>query len=256
MTTCTATTYSIEKKTMTPERIIFRGCQLVSGLSAIYLTVRFVTRTMVHSNSSDFLLSLLQCFLGTIILYVPLLVKKVTKIELPDALCSFFYIFVVCGTVLGEAFSLYYLIPCWDSLLHFSSGIMTGMLGGILIVEFLQRKNCRKLISPIVITISIICFSICVGVVWEFYEFASDCLLGVNMQKWMLQDGTSLVGQAALVDTMKDLIVDSLGAITAAISACSSLRNKAGWLYGYIKIIPTKISRKLADGQKALPYSA
>ena len=256
MTNYTAATYLTEKQPMAQERMIFRGCQLVSGLSAIYLTVGFITGNTGNANSAEFLLSLLQCLLGTIVLYVPLLVKKITKIDMPDALCSFFYIFVVCGTVLGEAFSLYYIIPCWDSLLHFSSGIMAGMLGGILITTFLQSKSCEKLISQAVIVVSIICFAICIGVVWEFYEFASDSLLGVNMQKWMLQDGTSLVGQAALADTMKDLIVDSLGAIVAAISASVSLKKKTGWLYGYIKVTPTKLSRKFGERQETLPYSA
>jgi len=256
MTNHTAATYLIEEKPIVQERMIFRGCQLVSGLSAIYLTVGFITGNTGNANSAEFLLSILQCFLGTFVLYVPLLVKKVAKIDMPDTLCSFFYIFVVCGTVLGEAFSLYYVIPCWDSLLHFSSGVMAGMLGGILIVEFLQRKKCEKLISQAVVVISIICFAICVGVIWEFYEFASDSLLGVNMQKWMLQDGTSLVGQAALVDTMKDLIVDSLGAIVAAISASASLKKKTGWLYGYIKFTPMEVSRKFAKRQEILPYSA
>ena len=223
MTNYTATTYLIEDKPAKSERLVFRGCQFISALSSLYLTFSFLTENLKNVAFLDFLMSLLQCFLGTAILYVPAFVKKVAKIDIPDALCSFFYIFVICGTILGEAFSFYYAIPYWDSLLHFSSGIMVGMLGNILVVKFLQKRDCEKLISPVVIVVSIMCFSICVGVVWEFFEFATDSFLGVNMQKWRLQDGTSLIGQAALIDTMKDLILDSLGAAVAAVSACSSL---------------------------------
>ena len=224
------TTYLIEDKQIGTEQLVFRGCQFVSVLSAFYLTTEFVTGNMENIVLPDFLMSLLQCFLGMSILYVPSLVKKVAKINMPDALCSFFYVFVVCGTVLGEAFSLYYVIPLWDSILHFGSGIMSGMLGGILLVTFLQKEHCEKLITPVVVVTSIICFAMCIGVLWEIFEFAADSLLGVNMQKWMLQDGTELIGRSALLDTMKDLVVDLTGATVAAITACSSLKQKKGWL--------------------------
>jgi len=104
MTNYAATNYLIERNPKVPEKMIFRGCQLISVVSAIYLIVGFLTGNRGNVQSSDFLLSLLQCFLGIIVLYVPLFVKKVTKINMPDALCSFFYIFAICGTVLGEVF--------------------------------------------------------------------------------------------------------------------------------------------------------
>ena len=59
-----------------------------------------------------------------------------------------------------------------------------------------------------------LCFAVTVGVLWEIYEFSFDGLLGLNMQKFRLEDGTQLIGRAALQDTMKDLIVDVVGAAT------------------------------------------
>ena len=262
MTNHTTTTYLIKKEPLGFERIIFRGCLLVSALVALYFLTKFAAGnisnvlTQEKMQVPELMSALLQCFLGAIVLYVPMLVSKVTKIRIPDALCSFYYVFALCGTIFGEAFSFYYAVPHWDSVLHFSSGIMAGMIGGILVVTFLQKKKCEKLISPVVIVFSIICIGICVGVVWEIYEFSMDTLLGVNMQKWMFQDGTSLVGQAALVDTMKDLIIDLAGAIAAAISACSSLKQRKGWLYSYLKITSIETSDKFVDRKEALPYSA
>jgi len=235
------TTYPTKKKQVVLEPMVFRGCLMVAVLSAIYFILKFVANNIgvsfvqIEANIVEWGLPFIQCLLATAILFVPTLVTKIIKIKLPDSLSAFFYIFVVASTILGEAFTFYYKIPYWDSLLHFSSGIMAGMFGGILLVSFWQKKKCENLISPVVIVISFICFAMCVGVVWEIFEFAIDSLFGVNMQKWMLQDGTSLVGQAALVDTMKDLIVDLAGAMVATISACSSLKQKKGWFYQGLK---------------------
>ena len=61
------------------------------------------------------------------------------------------------------------------------------------------------------------CFAVSIGAVWEIYEFSFDGLLGLNMQKFLLADGTPLVGRAALTDTMKDIIVDTIGALIASL---------------------------------------
>ena len=68
------------------------------------------------------------------------------------------------------------------------------------------------------------------GVVWEIYEFTFDGLLGLNMQKFALEGGADLIGRAALVDTMKDLIVDCLGALIMSIIGYISLIYKKGWV--------------------------
>jgi hypothetical protein len=56
-----------------------------------------------------------------------------------------------------------------------------------------------------------------IGTLWEIYEFSFDSILGLNMQKARLEDGTPLVGGAALGDTMKDLIIDALAALAVAV---------------------------------------
>ena len=214
-----------KRKSVTGRQVIFHSCLIVSILSVVYLLFTF--------TSEESTLSLIQCVLGIAALYIPMLVTKFTGIKLPETLCSFFYIFILCATVLGEVFALYYAVPIWDSLLHFGSGIMAGMFGGILMVNYFQKKKCVNLISPMFIAVSIVCFAVSIGAVWEIYEFTADSLLGLNMQKFMIQDGTELIGQTALTDTMKDIIIDIAGAITAAVSSYSSLKQKKGWLYKY-----------------------
>ena len=58
--------------------------------------------------------------------------------------------------------------------------------------------------------------SLTIGVIWEIIEFAADSWFGLNMQRAYVSTmdgrGDALLGQAALKDTMKDLILDSIGA--------------------------------------------
>ena len=255
-------TYTTKKKSAIIEQILFRVCFIISAVSVFFLTIENITGgkmevfTQLNANSSELALSFIQCILGMISLYVPIIIEKITGIKLPNTLKWFFYIFVLFATVLGEVCSLYYIIPWWDNLLHISSGIMLGMFGGILLIDFFKRKKCENLISPMFFAAIIVCFAVCIGVVWEIYEFAGDSLLGLNMQKFILQDGTALIGQVALIDTMTDLILDSIGSIVAAISAYSSLKHKRGWLYSYLNPNLIKLNRKLAIEKETLPHSA
>lgn len=68
------------------------------------------------------------------------------------------------------------------------------------------------------------------GAVWEIYEFTMDSVFGTNMQKYMLDNGTALIGQAALQDTMKDIIVDAIGALVMSTIGYISLKYKKGWV--------------------------
>ena len=65
-------------------------------------------------------------------------------------------------------------------------------------------------LSPVFIAVFAFCFALAMGAVWEIYEFTMDSVFGTNMQKYMLDNGTALIGQAALQDTMKDIIVDAI----------------------------------------------
>ena len=73
------------------------------------------------------------------------------------------------------------------------------------------------------------CFSVTIGSLWEIYEFIGDGLFGLNMQKFMTAQGELLVGHNALRDTMKDIIVDVLGALLASVIGMISIRRGTRW---------------------------
>lgn len=70
-----------------------------------------------------------------------------------------------------------------------------------------------------------------------------------------MQDGTALIGQTALVDALTDLIVDSFGALTAAVSAYLPIK-KRGWLYTYLAAEPTKGSYELSFEKQKPKHTA
>ena len=224
-----------QREPISVERVFFGLSLGISIISVVYLIKAYMygSSWLPIDNAADMRLAVIHCVLGSIVLFVPKVISKVIGIKLPEMLCSFYYLFVLCATVLGEMFSLYYAVSFWDSILHFSSGVMIGMLGAILIVTFLKKKKCTVLITPTVIAVASVFFTLCLGLIWEIYEFSVDSWFGFNMQKFMLQDGTELVGQKALTDTMKDLLVDSFGALVAATCSYYSLKQGRGWLAEY-----------------------
>ena len=227
-----------ERRSFSFEKTVYGTALFLSGLISLYLITVMVSGKNwlpfipAFTDSGALSLPLVACLLCTAALHIPALLRKFTKINIPQALSVVFYLFVFCATVLGEVFDFYYRVPHWDDVLHLSSGIMIGLTAGILLTYVMKEKKIPTS-APLLIAIGVFCCAVSVGVIWEVYEFVADYLLGFNMQKFMLQDGTALSGQFALMDTMKDLIADSCGAGIAAVITHFAVKRKMGWLYSY-----------------------
>jgi hypothetical protein len=174
---------------------------------------------------SDYTLMLIQCILGLIVMMVPSFIERKWSIDIPNYMYILYFIFLYCAIYLGEVRSFYYLIPHWDTVLHAFSGAMLGALGFSLISILNNTKSIRVKLSPFFVSLFAFCFAVAVGTLWEIYEYTVDSLLALNMQKYMTADGMPLIGQKALADTMKDLIVDTCSAL--AISAIGYGINKS-----------------------------
>ncbi|EUJ31506.1 hypothetical protein [Listeria cornellensis] len=179
---------------------------------------------------SDYSLMVSQCILGLVAMFLPSILGRRFKFEIPGNMYLVFIIFLYCSIYLGEVQSFYYLIPNWDTILHTFSGAMLGALGFSVISFLNEDERTTMNLSPAFVALFAVCFAVTLGVVWEFYEFASDRWLGMNMQKTMLEDGTKLAGTAAVTDTMEDLFVDFLGAFVFATIGYINLKRKKGWM--------------------------
>ncbi len=183
---------------------------------------------------TDYVLMLLQCILGIIAMLLPKFLRQRTNIRIPAGMMLLYVIFLYCSIYLGEVRSFYYAIPNWDTILHTFSGLMLGILGFSVITILNRTEKVPVNLSPMFVVVFAFCFAVSLGTIWEFYEFFMDGVFKTNMQKYALEDGTLLIGRAALLDTMKDLIVDSIGALVASIIGYISLKYKKGWVEKFL----------------------
>lgn len=223
------------KKTSRFGKFLYISVTLSFLVPIVYLVLRMIfggsgsTSEAGFHSESDYLLMLMQCVLGLVTIHLPSILERKFRFELPSLLYGFYIVFLYCAIFLGEVRSFYYLVPQWDSVCHFCSSMMMGFFG-LMVGTILNRdRHLAVSLSPFFVCLFAFCFSVALGAVWEIYEFAADGLFGMNMQKFMLADGTVLAGHAALADTMKDIIVDVLGSLLASTIGYFSIRKGDGW---------------------------
>lgn len=178
---------------------------------------------------------------------VPLIIDRKMNIDIPKTLESIILIFIFSAEILGEVNAFYIKIPAWDTILHTTNGFLMAAIG-IATIDILNRSDKFAIsLSPFFVAFVAFCFSMTVGVLWEFFEFSMDCFAGTDMQKdWIVSvinsvmfDSTNMnkvislpVNTLAIngvdmglggyldigiVDTMKDLIVNFIGAVVFSI---------------------------------------
>ena len=176
---------------------------------------------------SDYLLMLIQCLLGIVVMVLPTVITHKLKLMVPTAMTILYYVFLYCAIFLGEIFSFYYLIPHWDIYLHAMSGAMLGALGFILVDWLNKDRHVKLSMSPLFVSLFAFCFSLAASALWEIYEFSFDGILGLNMQKFKTEDGIIFVGRDALKDTMEDFIIDAIsGAAAAVVGFLTNIKRK------------------------------
>lgn len=202
-------------------------------------------------------------FLGllTILLFLaPKIIEKKLRVEIPRGLTIVIMLFIFCAEILGEINAFYIKIPIWDTLLHTTNGFLMAAIGFALIDIFNRSERFSVKMSPYFVAFTAFCFSMTIGVLWEFFEFGADWLFQMDMQKdWIVDtvhsvklrvDGlnepvhvavNSLVVNGenwnnaygingyldiGLVDTMKDLIVNFIGAVVFSVVGVVYLKKR------------------------------
>ena len=123
------------------------------------------------------------CLLTLFLLTVPSFIQVQWKIELPTGLEIVMLIFIFAAEILGEISSYYIKYPLWDTILHTINGFLMAAIGFSL-VDLLNQHNKETFnLSPAFMAVVAFCFSMTIGVVWEFFEFGMDTLFGLDMQK-------------------------------------------------------------------------
>ncbi len=150
---------------------------------AIYLILRFlVIACLILQIIRGDLNNALLCLLSLLLLFAPFFIQNKFEITLPDGLEIAIYLFIFSAEILGEINNFYGIIPHWDTMLHTINGFLATAVGFSLID--LLNKNSKKFnLSPIYLCIVAFCFSMTIGVLWEFFEYGADKIFNLDMQK-------------------------------------------------------------------------
>ena len=136
---------------------------------------------------------------------LPLVVKRTHEIFIPPEFEALAVVFVFAAVFLGEVRGYYVRFWWWDVVLHTASGFLLGILGFLLVYVLNEKEDLDVHMKPGFVALFAFMFAVGLGALWEIFEFGMDSLFGLNMQK------------SGLVDTMWDLIVDTVGAGVIAL---------------------------------------
>lgn len=224
----------------------------------VYFTLRvLVILTLVLQLLNRNYENVFLCGLTLLLLIMPSLLQITFRVELPTTLEIIILIFIFAAEILGEISEFYLVFPFWDTALHTMNGFLAAAIGFSL-VDLLNRSERTVFnLSPLFTAIVAFCFSMTIGVMWEFFEFGMDQLAGFDMQKdtvihtirsVTLDPGghnvpyvitgikeTAVNGQElglggyldiGLIDTMQDLIVNFFGAVIFSVIGFFYVKNR------------------------------
>lgn len=123
------------------------------------------------------------CALTLVEFMIPSIVEKKLKIELPSALEIVVLLFIFASEILGEIGEFYHKVPAWDLILHTTNGFLMAAIGIALIDVLNKSPKINLSLSPFFAAFVAFCFSMTIGVLWEFGEYTADHVLGTDMQK-------------------------------------------------------------------------
>ena len=248
----------------------------------VYLVLRaLVIFVLARSALKGYYESVFLCGLTLFLMILPSVFSRRLQIELPGTLEIIILLFIFAAEILGEINSFYIRVPNWDTMLHTLNGFLCAAIGFAL-VDLLNRSDRFSFrLSPVYLAIVAFCFSMTVGVLWEFFEYSGDRFLGFDMQKDTIVhtistveldetrsnkvvtvrdiqdvilvkgDGTQqalgLGGylDVGLNDTMKDLMVNFVGAVVFSVIGYFYVKEK-----GKGRFAARFIPRVLHGGEK------
>lgn len=238
---------------------------------AVYMVFRaLVILVMILQILNRNFEDVFYCALTLILLIMPSILQVEFKIELPTPLEIIILLFIFAAEVMGEIGSYYTKFPNWDTMLHTMNGFLAAAIGFSL-VDILNRQKSDKFhLSPLYLSIVAFCFSMTIGVMWEFFECTMDVFFGMDTQKDTIVHTINSVmldptrtqtivritdiqdvvvnGQSlglggyldiGLLDTMKDLFVNFVGAVIFSIIGYFYVKKRGEGRFAK-KFIPTR----------------
>ncbi|RCT61423.1 hypothetical protein B1133_10180 [Enterococcus faecium] len=194
-----------------------------------YNFYEFITQKYSTSQGITFIV---ESLLGIALIFMPQVILKVFKLKIPAAIVLFYWFFLFISVFLGTGMHLISIISFGDKILHAVSPMVLTALGYGLIGYLMKDAEISKT-SPWLFLLFGFAFAGLCGVFWEFWEFLCDQFLGMNLQRSAASDGTLFVGRAALMDTMGDLLTNTIGAALMGLFAWSQSKKDERYFESY-----------------------
>lgn len=184
-------------------------------VAVVYFTLRFLVIAMMVAQffNGDFE-SVFLCGLTLVLFLLPTVFERALMIDLPNTMEIIIMLFIFAAEILGEISSFYTTFHGWDTILHTINGFLCAAIGFAL-VDMLNRTEKFSLsLSPVFMSIVAFCFSMTIGVLWEFFECGMDQLMALDMQKDTVVHSISSVmldpsglNNRVLIDNIVDTVV-------------------------------------------------
>lgn len=176
------------------------------------LVILTLLRQIIMGNWNNVFL----CGLTLVLFVIPAIIEKKLNLALPDALQILILLFIYSAEILGEINEFYIVIPHWDTILHTLNGFLCAAVGFSTIDILNQKEFFHATMSPIFVALVAFCFSMTIGVMWEFFEFGADQILRYDMQKDVIIDTISTVkldpegkNKAVVINNIEKTIIRS-----------------------------------------------
>lgn len=240
----------INKKALRKKKgtlIMYWSIRVITILLLAYGVTGILLNRTDDSQLGDYAFISLNALILLLSSFIPNYINKKWNIVVPDLFLRIYLGFVTAALLLGEIGRFFVYVSWWDSALHLFSGSLIGVIGFSLLNILNKEPEIEFKLSPGFIAVFVFCFSLAVGVIWEIFEYGADGLTGGNMQRFRDSiTGELWLGRAALKDTMKDYILNTIGALIISIIGYIDLKYRSGWM---IKI-SLRRRRKLVKTKK------
>ena len=237
-----------------------------SVVAAVYIVLRLlVILVMVAQFFNGNFENVFLCILTLILFLLPTIFEKSLQIDLPNALEIIILLFIFAAEILGEIRAFYTTFAYWDTMLHTINGFLCAAIGFSLVDMCNRNKRVSLSLSPVYMAIVAFCFSMTIGVLWEFFECTMDQFFLLDMQKDTVVNVISSVNldptggntpvaikgitdvivvcgdeqiplgvggylEIGILDTMKDLWVNFIGAVVFSILGYFYVKSRGkGW---------------------------
>ena len=160
-------------------KLIFWSVVLMLGIAV------FLLFTRTGDNKGRLIFTIVQLVAMLFVLRIPKFIQDIYHFEIPHLLDFILITFAFSGFILGDVLNFYGRIPYWDSILHTFSGVVIAYVGFIVIQYLDQEYRIPLSVSPLFMSLIVVCVALAIGAIWEIGEYTVDDIFKTNNQQYM-----------------------------------------------------------------------